>query len=440
MMKTKTAVRVISLLSAGLVCLGAASRTSARAAASAERELRYRGDQAFSELCDAAESLDAALKKTLYAVTPGMTVQLCAEAYSRAQTAAAALSALPFPMQELERTAAFLSTAGDYTASLMRRCGGGEALTGEDLNNLRALSAGAGLLSENLRQLRADLADGLVGADAAAALEAGLPSLSDSFLQMEQEFPELPVLVYDGPFSSDVTERSPRMTEDAGDIDENAAVLVAAGFLGVRSNLLRCEGAADGRIPVWRVTSGDVTVSVSRRGGYVVQAIAARTPTRSVFSEKDALAAARAVLSRGSFPKMAESYHIVQANAMTVTYCAVQDGAVCYPDMVKVTVAMDDGELLRYDAEGYLTCHTRRDLPAPVMTPEEAAGRVPEGLTLVKQGLAVIPSAGTAELFCRELVCQTEEGEHYLLYFNAVTGAQERILILLEDETGTLAL
>ena len=67
---------------------------------------------------------------------------------------------------------------------------------------------------------------------------------------------------------------------------DRAASLVAAGFLGVRSNLLRCEGAADGRIPVWRVTSGDVTVSVSRRGGYVVQAIAARTPTRSVFSEK----------------------------------------------------------------------------------------------------------------------------------------------------------
>ena len=97
MMKTKTAVRVISLLAAGLVCLGAAALTSARAAASAERELRSRGEQAFSELCDAAEGLDAALKKTLYAVTPGMAAQLCAEAYSRSQTAAAALSALPSP-------------------------------------------------------------------------------------------------------------------------------------------------------------------------------------------------------------------------------------------------------------------------------------------------------------------------------------------------------
>lgn len=439
MMKKKTAVRLISILSAALLCVGASAWTSGRAAAAAERELRYRGEQAFSELCDAADGLDSALKKTLYAVTPAMTAQLCAEAYSRAQTAAAALSALPFPMQELERTAAFLSTAGDYTASLLRRCGAGEELTDADGENLRAVSSAAALLAENLRQLRADLADGLVGADAARALEEGLPSLSDSFLQMEQEFPELPVLVYDGPFSSDVAERVPRMTEGAGEIGEDEALLVAAGFLGVRSNMALSAGTEEGKIPSWRITAGDHTVCVSRRGGYVVRAISDRTPTRSVLSAEDALKAARAVLSRRSFPRMAESYHIIQGNAMTVTFCAMEKEAVCYPDMVKVTVAMDNGELLRYDAEGYLTCHTKRELPAPEMTAEEAAGRVPEGLTLVKQGLAVIPSAGTKELFCRELVCENAEGEHCLLYFNAVTGAQERVLILLEDETGTLA-
>ena len=52
----------------------------------------------------------------------------------------------------------------------------------------------------------------------------------------------------------------------------------------------------------------------------------------------------------------------------------------------------------------------------------------------------MIPSVRTKEPFCRELVCATEGGRHYLLYFNAVTGAQKLILILLEDETGTLAL
>ena len=44
------------------------------------------------------------------------------------------------------------------------------------------------------------------------------------------------------------------------------------------------------------------------------------------------------------------------------------------------------------------------------------------------------------EIFCRELVCEDAAGQHLLIYLNALTGAQERILLLLEDETGTLAL
>ena len=102
-----------------------------------------------------------------------------------------------------------------------------------------------------------------------------------------------------------------------------------------------------------------------------------------MLSADDALKAARAVLSRRSFPRMAESYHIIQGNAMTVTFCAMEKDAVCYPDMVKVTVAMDNGELLRYDAEGYLTCHAKRELPAPVMTPEEAVERLMQGRTTI---------------------------------------------------------
>lgn len=436
-MKRRAVIRIISLFCAALGCVGAWGMGMASDARSARRELRYLGEQAFSELCDAVDGMDAALQKSGYAVTPGMTASLCAEIYSRSQTASASLGALPFPIQELEQTASFLNTTGDYAVYLLRRSGGGEDMSDEDRENLRKLSDSAALLSDNLRQLRTDMADGLVSA---AAGEAGLPSLSDSFLQMEQEFPELPVLVYDGPFSSDVADRTARMLEGAKEIDLDAAILVATGFLGVRTNLAAAAGDTAGKLPVWRITVGDYTVSITRQGGYVAQAISSRVPGRTVLSVEDGLAAARGILDRRRLGPMAESYHIMEGNALTVTFCAKEGDAVCYPDMVKVTVAMDNGELLRFDAEGYLTCHGPRELPAASFSAADAAERVPEGLELIEQRLAVIPTAGTAELFCRELICRNGEGRHLLLYFNAVTGAQERILLLLEDESGTLAL
>ena len=437
-MKKRSVIRLVSLFTAALACLGAWGWNMAGDARAARRELRYQGEQAFSELCDAVDGMDAALKKSAYAVTPGMTASLCAEIYSRSQTASASLGALPFPIQELEQTSSFLATAGDYAVYLLRRSGGGEDVTDADRENLRQLSDSAALLSENLRQLRADMADGLV--DAATVEDSGVLSLSDSFLQMEQEFPELPALVYDGPFSSDVAERSPRMLEGAKDVDRDAAVLVASGFLGVRTNLASVTGDTAGKLPVWRITAGDYTVSVTRQGGYVAQAISSRVPSRTVLSLADGLAAARGVLERRRLGPMTESYHILEGNALTVTYCAREGEAICYPDMVKVTVAMDNGELLRYDAEGYLTCHGPRELPAAAFSAAEAAERVPEPLELLEQRLSVIPSQGTREIFCRELICQSADGQHWLLYFTAVSGAQERILILLEDESGTLAL
>ena len=52
--------------------------------------------------------------------------------------------------------------------------------------------------------------------------------------------------------------------------------------------------------------------------------------------------------------------------------------------------------------------------------------------------MAIIPTEGGREKYCHEFLCQTEDGDRYLMYVNAQTGRQEKILILLEDESGTL--
>ncbi len=439
-MRRRLAIRCISYLAAAALCLGVFSAVQSRRAAAAERSARYAGEYAFAALCDAVSGLDAALEKSRYSVSAGMTASLCAEAYARALSASAALSSLPFPIQELEQTSSFLAKTGDYAAFLLRKTGGGEDVSDEERRNLSSLGDAASLLRQNLQQLRADVADGAVGADAAAALEAGLPSLSDSFLSMEQEFPEIPTLVYDGPFSSAAAERSPRMLEGAEEVNEESAALVAAGFLGMRTNQVHVEGLVDGKIPAWRVTAGDYTVLVSQKGGFVTRCLSGRSPTRSILTAEEGLDAARAILREHDYRQMEESYHMTEEHVLTVTFCARQGNVICYPDMVKIAVGLDTGSLLRFDAEEYLTSHGRRQLAAPAVSAEELRSRIPGGLKVLSEGLAVIPTAGAGEVFCREFICENGEGRHYLLYFNALTGAQEKILILLEDESGTLSL
>jgi hypothetical protein len=82
--------------------------------------------------------------------------------------------------------------------------------------------------------------------------------------------------------------------------------------------------------------------------------------------------------------------------------------------------------------------HRARDLPQPAVSEAEAAGQVGPGLEIVSQRLALVPRPGGEEVFCREFTCVNASGEHFVVCVDAMTGEQEKILILLEDENGSL--
>ena len=54
---------------------------------------------------------------------------------------------------------------------------------------------------------------------------------------------------------------------------------------------------------------------------------------------------------------------------LTVHFAPRQDGVYCYPDLIKVSVALDNGGLIGFQSEGYLMNHRIRDLPLPPSPP-----------------------------------------------------------------------
>ena len=61
-------------------------------------------------------------------------------------------------------------------------------------------------------------------------------------------------------------------------------------------------------------------------------------------------------------------------------------------------------------------------------------------LTVLAHQLALIPTGGEYEVLCHEFKCQNASGGHVLVYVDAADGRQERILLLQEDENGTLGI
>lgn len=409
--------------------------------------------QAFTELTAAAGELDAALEKVAYATTPSLFASLCTQAYAKALAAQTALGELPYGNVELEQTAAFFAKAGDYAMSMARGASGEGVCTDESRETLRGLAAAAGELSATLQALQLQLDGGVLSPEDVAAAEARLAAAQEdgepvtsgsAFQTVEADFPQVPTLIYDGPFSEHLSGRTPQMLEGLPQVTEEEARRAAAAFAGLRAEVFTRTSDGAGNLPAWGFSAladgGELYVEITKQGGQVLQMLSSRPVGEAALSRKEGVEQAAAFLEEHGYRDMAPSYFLEGDGILTVHFAPVLDGVYCYPDLVKVGVALDNGDVVSFEAHGYLMKHGAREPAAPAVSADEAAERVDSSLTILSRQLALIPTGGEYEVLCHEFKCQNADGGHVLVYVNAATGQQERILLLLEDENGTLVI
>ena len=452
-MRKKTAIIVISLLAA--VAVGAMALTIKTVAEARDRDryiaANYR--HAFEELVAGVSDLDSALKKSVLVTTPSMAGTVLTEVFGKAQTADMALGVLPFSATELEKTAAFINKAGDYALALSRKAAGGETFTEEERQGLRALSETASKLSARLNAMQQSLGSAV---GSARQYQRSLKSfderegeivpdtVGDQMSLSETEFPEIPALIYDGPFSEHLLDVAPRAIEGMEEIDQNQGRRIAAQFLGLRAEQVFPTAQVGGALPSFAYSAQldgiPVAITLSKQGGVVYSVLNSRMVESRALTPEQALEAAREHLQRRGYKDMKESYYMVQGNVLTANFAYVQEGVTCYADLIKVGVAMDDGSLQSFEAADYLTAHTWRELPAIAVDAEAGKSAIPADVTLLGTETVLIPSSGKYELLCHEYECEDASGQRVLIYVNAATGRQEKILLLLSDENGTLTI
>ena len=452
--KTRKHVTVaVSYLTVATVALGILAGIYYERARRYELAVNNSYQHAFDEFVTAVEEVDSALQKSLYAVSPGIAGGLCTQVFGKAMTAQMSLGALPFSSEELEQTSGFISRVGDYAYMLSRASASGPDLTAEELENLRSLADTASILALNLKGMQADLQDGRLTLTELRKTQTTLDEsgdgraayAGDSIRMIEQEFPEVPALIYDGPFSEHLSGQSPKALEGLTPIDAEEARKTAAAFLGVSRGRVWFAGELEGSTPCYTFGADDengatLYLSLTKAGGKVLAMLSSRPVGRAAVPVDEAVETAKEFLRDAGFADMAETYHMTQGGILTVNFAYRQGEVLCYPDLVKVSVALDTGRICGFETRGYLTAHTARELPEPAVSEEHARTMVPESLELLAHQMALVPSDGQYETLCHEFKCAAENGQHYIIYVNALTGAQEKILILLEDESGALTL
>ena len=452
-MKKKTAITIISLLAVVAVTAVAFGVVSMQKADKDELYISANYRHAFAELVSGVSDMDTALQKSLLVTSPSMAGAVCTEVFGKAQTAKMALGILPFSSSTLEKTAGFIGKVGDYAFALSRKAAKGEGFTQEEKDNLRALSDSASLLAQNFNSMQNELGSGLISIDQYAQTienfdkseEQMLPqTLGDGISSVEQEFPEIPTLIYDGPFSEHEEGVTPVMLEGLSEIDVSAGRQAVAQFMGVRPEQVYPTGelAADIASLCFetKISKNTMSISVSKQGGVVYQIIGSRAVEQSNLSAKEAMDAAKKFLERKGYTDMHESYYMINNNVLTANFAYFDNGVVCYPDLIKVGIALDDGSLQSFEAIGYLKSHKQREIPPVGVSVESAQSKVPTDINVIGSATTIIPSPGKNELLCYEFECEDANAQRYIIYVNALTGEQEKIFLLLQDENGTLTI
>ena len=444
MEKRRTAVRLVSFCAAAVLVMGGFTLCTCREAREDRRLLEAGWRRSFAALTSDAAQIHTALTKCLCSSSPMLIGSACAEISARAQEAQQNMGELPFSGLLLEKTSGFLGRLGDYSRVLAQ--GAYADLPGDpERETLEALSRAAESLDRSLTELQSQLEQGMISirqlAQEPDRMEEAIPDLGSGMTEIEDAFPELPTLIYDGPYSESVDQGEAKALARLPEVSEGDAVWAAVTFAGLPQSGVRLLGRGEGRLPCYLLTGDrngtELTFRVTVRGARILDMTAAGETSQARLTPEEAREKAAAFLAERGYGGMKETYWRREGNTVLVNYAFLQGEVLCYPDLVKVRVELEKGDVVGFDAQGYLLNHASRSLPEPVSR-DAAAAQVAPSLTVRTDRLAVIPTEGKGERFCREFLCDTASGGKCLVYVDAVTGEEAKILLLLEDEDGTL--
>lgn len=157
-------------------------------------------------------------------------------------------------------------------------------------------------------------------------------------------------------------------------------------------------------------------------------------------SQEEADKIGKEFLKDKGFENMKETYYLKQDGIVTINYAYYMDNKiVVYSDLIKLKVALDNGQILGIETTGYLNNHIDRNVTDIKISVEEAKKNLNKELNIESEGLAIIPTKWQTEILCYEFKGKVEERE-FLIYVNAENGREEDILLIQRTPNGTLTM
>lgn len=424
---TKGTVIAASSITAGLVLLlGIGTFTGYKKAQTYEIQLKNTYMRSLQELTNTVNTISTELNRSNHAGSSKQISSIASTIASQADNAKSQLSVLPLNTHELSTTYRFLSQVGEYATAIAKKVENGEQPTTQEVDNMVSLGNYAHVVNEQINTTLKNVIQG--------DLTSPKNIKNLSFQSVESSLSDYPNLSYNGSASQDVLTKKPVFIQDKESLSKEDCLKEAAKGAQTTPDKLSYQQDENSSIPAYCYTGNGVDVSVSKNGGVVTHMLKSRNIGDSTLTQQQGIEKAQAYLSTLGITNAKPTYSRVQGNLLDVSFAAHQDNIRLHNDTIKMTVALDNGEIISYDSKGYVNTHQNREIEQMTLNKEDAQAVLSKNVQVQSSGMSLIPTKGNDEILAHEFVGKNENGNTVLVYVNALTGDEEHI-IMLQDGT-----
>ena len=438
----KALIIVTIILSIAVVALGILYGISLSSLNNFQTSLENVYQKNFYELVDEVNNAETKLNKVLASNSNTYRSKLLKEVSKNASEAQTRLNMLPYSINGLSDTISFVNQLSGYTETLAKSLDKGEKIDEKDQETLEKVYESVVNIKKSLNSMSKQMWEGYNITSSSLKLDGDYNSLTSDMSAMNGEDIEYPTMIYDGPFSDSQVNKEVKGLNFSEVSMETAKNNLGKILTNISVDNLKFNGESSGHFQTYDFSYEDENgvytfAQLTKKGGKLLtlssQNIYKTKKLELANAEKIALDFAK----KAGIDSMKVVWSDVVGDDAFINLAPVIDGVIIYPDLVKVKVDLAKGDVLGFGASSYYMNHVNRKILPTRITESVAKAKIYSGLYVKDSRLALIPLEYGEEVLCYEFICSMN-GNTYYVYINAVNGAEENILKVIQTDNGNL--
>lgn len=445
----KKVVAVIAFMIFGAMCIFAMEMTNNFKRQKQQVENDY--NKAMYQAVGYIKNVETDLAKLQITNTPRITITTLSSIWKQSNLAKENLESMPIEQNTFANTSKYLSQLSDYSYTLMKNVIEKSKLTDEDYDNIKIMQEECNKLSKVMSEVYQDLNYGRIKWDELKKIgnkklsELEISSSVSNIVSIAKSFQEYEGLIYDGAFSDHLLDRNPKYLSNNEVTKEDAKNYIITLFGAEDIEYINEKEDTQEKISLYnfdvKLKSSEMirNISITKNDCKLYLMISDRNVESENIVMNEAKRAGKEFLKKLGIEDAKDTYYLKTGNMAIINYAGTQDGIILYPDLIKVKVALDTGEICSVESQGYIFNHEKRENVTPKISMEEAKSSLNKNIEVMSEGLAIIPTDSKDEVLTYEFKGMVGNRE-FLIYINAETAQEEKVLMIRETPGGILTM